>query len=121
MNDVEIVHLYDPPHLMKGIRNNMLNKNLRVHDKPVKKEIEEALASWDVYKVTHQVDAYSTSSAEPELHKITEAHVEISKLHKMSVKHMAQVFSDAMADKIDKLLAVGGRSTKNKNFNVYIR
>lgn len=27
-NRVRLVHIYDPPHLIKGIRNNMLNKNI---------------------------------------------------------------------------------------------
>lgn len=29
MDGKEIIPLYDPPHLMKGIRNNMINKTLK--------------------------------------------------------------------------------------------
>ncbi|KYN14912.1 hypothetical protein ALC57_12875 [Trachymyrmex cornetzi] len=44
LGNQEIVHLYDPPHLLKGIRNNLLNKDLVLDTM----ETNIKTASWDV-------------------------------------------------------------------------
>lgn len=46
----EIIFLFDPPHLIKGIKNSLLTKNLAM-----KNNIEK-IASWDVMKTAWIMD-----------------------------------------------------------------
>ena len=89
----EIVPLYDPPHLMKGIRNNLLNKDLKCVI-----EGQEKIAKWD-----HILQAYNKDTGIQGLRlmpKLTEKHVNIKKLSKMKVKCATQVFSKTVAASI---------------------
>lgn len=85
IDDTEIVHLYDFPHLMKGIRNSMLDKKLHFVQDGVKK-----VACWQ-----HIIDMYMRDK---KLHysqfvKLTDEHVLPLKIKKMKVKNCTQVFS----------------------------
>ncbi|TGZ56290.1 hypothetical protein DBV15_11737 [Temnothorax longispinosus] len=73
VDNAEIVALYDPPHLIKGIRNNLLTKDLTINcknDKPIE------IALW-------------------------EEHIVENKIKKMRVKHATQVLSGTMASFIE--------------------
>jgi hypothetical protein len=95
----EIIPLFDTPHLIKGIRNNMITKYL------VWKVNGEILsAKWD-----HIVEAYLSDSACDELralHKITDLHVMPEKIQKM-VSYATQVLSHSMASTITLLVNSG--------------
>lgn len=85
-----IFPLFDPPHLLKGIRNNLLTKELRFTQ-----EDEVKTAKWIHLKLLLDIDA-----GEDDLrmcNKLTEAHVLIEKIPKMKVKHAAQVFSQRVS------------------------
>jgi len=70
---LRVIDLYDPPHLLKGIRNNMLNKNVVFAINGQQKE-----ASWD-----HIVDLYNIDSNIEDvrmLPRFTSEHVERKKI-----------------------------------------
>lgn len=65
---------YDPPHLIKGMRNNFLSKNVIFEGK---------IAKWQDI-----VDVYNTDCRHGEsrlMHKLTDEHVIPSKIKKMKV------------------------------------
>ncbi|KAI4458086.1 transposase protein [Holotrichia oblita] len=86
----KIIHLYDPPHLLKGIRNNLLKSNLVW----IKGE-RRLVAMWeDIY------NAYKIDNGSGQLRampKLTEGHVNPYKLRKMKVSCASQVFSHNVA------------------------
>ncbi|XP_074033220.1 transposable element P transposase [Leptinotarsa decemlineata] len=82
----EVVPLYDVPHLLKGLRNNLINKNLHYTQNGIEK-----VAKWNHIEKFYQLD-----SSEPSLrmcYKLTDAHIYKSKMNKMKVKTCTQVFS----------------------------
>ncbi|CAG9136455.1 unnamed protein product [Plutella xylostella] len=81
-----IVPLYDPPHLIKGVRNNFLTKDL-VYTMDNKK----CVAKWQ-----HIIDLYLRSPGYRGVRlipKLTEHHVMPQLIPKMRVKYSTQVFS----------------------------
>lgn len=94
-----ILHCWDIPHLLKGIRNNMLTKNLThfilkrwdVDDTSFFENMskEELVASWN--DVSSLYD-YTLQSSQRLLPKITNEHMKPEKL-KMKVSLATQVFS----------------------------
>ncbi|CAH2098446.1 unnamed protein product [Euphydryas editha] len=73
---------YDPPHLIKGMRNNFLSKNVIFEGK---------IAKWQDI-----VDVYNMDCRHGEsrlMHKLTDEHVIPSKIKKMKVKNCVRVFS----------------------------
>nr|CAH7755824.1 unnamed protein product [Callosobruchus chinensis] len=79
----EIVHLYDYPHLLKGIRNSLLVKDL--HFEP---DGEKKVASWshilDIYRLDQKMGKFS------QFYELTHEHVLPTKIRKMKVKHCTQ-------------------------------
>lgn len=85
----EIVPLYDVPHLFKGLRNNLLTKDLHFEMNGEKK-----VAKW-----SHIEQLYSLDIKEPSLRicsKLTDAHVIKDKINKMKVSYCTQVFSHSV-------------------------
>ncbi|KOB72446.1 Uncharacterized protein OBRU01_12245 [Operophtera brumata] len=100
VNDAEIVPLYDPPHLLKGIRNNLLSKNLQfeMDGKP-------KLAQWHHLELLHKENpGYKGIRLVP---KLTDAHIIPKKIGKMTVKHASQVFSATVASNMGYLADKG--------------
>jgi hypothetical protein len=89
----EVIHLYDYPHLMKGIRNALLTKDLSFTQNG-----REKIASWqhvvDAYRVDQKLGLYS------QFVKLTDEHILPEKIKKMSVRHCTQVFSHKVASAI---------------------
>jgi len=69
MNGKEIVHVYDPPHLLKGIRNNLLTKDVEFKWKG---EIQKA--SWQHIRNLYQLDKDNEIYGYRALPKLTECH-----------------------------------------------
>jgi len=87
---LKIIRLYDPPHLLKGIRNNLLNKNVVFTINGEQKE-----ASWN-----NIVDLYEIDSNIPDvrmLPRLTLEHVDRNKIKKMKVRNAAQVLSERVS------------------------
>lgn len=97
INDQEIIPLYDPPHLLKGIKNNLLNKNLEYTTKEGVKKI----AKWSHLKLLYDENpGYKGFRLIP---KLTESHINPEKLNKMKVKLASQIFSRTVASNMGYL------------------
>lgn len=110
IGNVEIIPLYDPPHLIKGIRNNLLTKGLalRCHNIPT------GIASWDVIKTAWIMDK-KLNTIRPQLKKLTKEHVVENKVKKMRVKHATQIFSGTVAACIESLTRSKCKYFSNSN------
>lgn len=87
---IKIIHFFDPPYLLKGIRNNLLQKNLLFVTDNIKKE-----AQWK-----HFVDLYNIDSTIQDikmLPRLTDQHIIPGKIKKMKVKIAAQFFSQRVS------------------------
>lgn len=91
MFDQTIVPIYDPPHLIKGIRNNLLYKNLEL-DTTILEANGRQFASWNIIELAYKMDMY-TNILNRQIPQLTDQHVIKSKIKKMKVKHAVQVFS----------------------------
>jgi hypothetical protein len=91
INNEDIVQtLYDPPHLIKGIRNNFLYKNLIWNN-----DEGTCTAKWKDIENASMMDRWSGEfSAMPTL---TDQHVVPAKINKMKVAFCTQVFSHTVA------------------------
>lgn len=90
VNGEEVIPLFDPPHLIKGIRNNLLTKNLKciINNK-------EKIAKWDhIINLHEENPAYKGIKL---IKNLTEAHVDPKKIPKMKVKMATQIFSKTVA------------------------
>ncbi|KAI4455765.1 thap domain-containing protein 9 [Holotrichia oblita] len=89
VDDVHIVPLFDPPHLLKSIRNNLLTKDLSFY-----KENKKFIAKWD-----HIISAYTIDRSYNIgiLKKLNDFHVIPNKIKKMKVSCCTQVFSKSVA------------------------
>lgn len=83
----EVVHLYDFPHLLKGLRNNLLTGDLHFVENGKAK-----VASWSHVEHTYAFDK-SREKVYRTLLKITDQHVVPNMIHKMKVKNCTQIFS----------------------------
>lgn len=98
VKNIEVVPLFDPPHLIKCIRNNLLTKDLIINDN----ETEKRTASWDVIKTAWLMDK-KMNIIRPQLKKITKEHILENKIKKMRVKYATQVLSGTVASCIETL------------------
>ncbi|CAG9112952.1 unnamed protein product [Plutella xylostella] len=86
LGNSKIYPIYDPPHLLKGIRNNLLTKDLIFEI-----DGEKGVAKW-----SHIEELYTRKPGFDGLRlvpKLTAEHVKPKFIPKMRVKHCAQVFS----------------------------
>lgn len=97
IRDNTIYHCFDPPHLIKVLRNNLQTKNLKHF---VTKRWQKSnninirkkqFASWDHISALYNLDSKSSRRLVP---RLTEEHINPSKL-KMKVSVATQVFSVA--------------------------
>lgn len=90
IDGAEIVHLYDVPHLLKGLRNGLLKADLHFVQDGIHK-----VASWNhliqLYNIDKEMGRFSM------VHKLTDEHVLPDGIKKMKVKHCTQVFSRTVA------------------------
>lgn len=84
----EIVPLYDPPHLLKGVRNNLVTKDLTFYVNG-----EQKIAKWSHIVKFYEIDKLRLDVGERMTPKLTDAHVYPDKLKKMKVSVAAQVLS----------------------------
>lgn len=96
INNQEIIPLYDPPHLMKCIRNNLLTKNLKYI-----KDRKECTAKWSHITDLHNENpGYKGIRLVP---KLTDYHCNASKIPKQKVKYATQVFSKTVGSNMGYL------------------
>lgn len=100
VNNKQIIPLFDIPHLIKGLRNNLLNKDLQYVDL---KDNKQKIVKWEYLQQVYEAD--KCLGEVKSLHKITEEHLIPEKIKKMRVKHAAQIFSHSVAVVTDHLVA----------------
>lgn len=102
VDDVEVVPLFDTPHLLKGIRNNLLEKNAEFTVDGVKK-----LAKWEHIEQLYTLDC-SSGDQYKVCPRLTDQHVVKGKIKKMKVSFAAQVFSQRVSAVLRRLASWSG-------------
>nr|XP_034192171.1 uncharacterized protein LOC117609669 [Osmia lignaria] len=92
IDENEIVPLFDPPHLLKCMRNNLLIKDLQFN----LADNLPRVAKWSHVEDLYFIDNSNASSQDRVLKKLTAKHVVVDKIRKMKVKYCAQVFSQSV-------------------------
>ncbi|RVE48224.1 hypothetical protein evm_007081 [Chilo suppressalis] len=100
IDSTKIIPLFDVPHLIKGIRNNLINKNMQYeHERQIR------LIKWEYFQMVYEADR---SHGELRLlPKLTNEHVDPGKIKKMRVKNAVQLLSHSLAVAVDNLVARG--------------
>lgn len=100
VNKRNIIPIYDTPHLIKGIRNNLLTK-----DMVYEVNNEQQIVKWEYYQKLYAADMSFDELRL--LDKITEEHINPEKINKMRVKSATQIFSHSVAVAAEHLTARG--------------
>jgi hypothetical protein len=82
-NDNKIYTMFDPPHLLKSIRNNVMKHDIYVGD---------SVVSWKYIAKLYEIDSNEVTGLRL-APKLTKKHIELPPFAKMKVKLAAQVFS----------------------------
>ncbi|CAI6365881.1 unnamed protein product [Macrosiphum euphorbiae] len=83
-----IIPLYDVPHLLKGLRNNLVSKDLNfTYDD------KQMIASWKHVIEYYELDKNQSTGGDRLAPKLTDHHIYPQKMKKMKVSCAAQVFS----------------------------
>lgn len=101
----EIIPIYDPPHLLKCIRNNLYTKDVVFTVDNI-----EHTASWDHIRTMYDYDKKNEIFELRTLNKLHDSHINIEKT-KMKVSFAAQVLSHTVASTM-KLLSDNGMCTQ---------
>ena len=99
---MEIIPLFDPPHLLKCIRNNLLDKDLEFNWRTGKEEKSRTFANWDHLIQTYEVDTFGNRRIRATKH-LTDQHVYPHLIKKMSVKNCYQAISGTVASTMQAL------------------
>lgn len=101
----KIIHCFDPPHILKTLRNNFLVKNLRhsvtvIYEQDTEHhridDVKKTLARWDDLQSFHEFDTKNTCRLAP---KITNIHINPEN-DKMKVSLASQIFSKTLGSVI---------------------
>lgn len=98
-----IIPLFDYVHLQKGVRNNLLTKNLVINKN---KSIHDTYqyASWDAIKKLYKIDKYTLFPVQS-LRKLIDKHIYPALILKMKVKYTVQVLSHSVASYMYNVMA----------------
>ncbi|CAI6353573.1 unnamed protein product [Macrosiphum euphorbiae] len=95
INEKKIFLIYDMPHLVKSIRNNLLSGNF---------EINNNIVSFKDIRKTYETDIKNTARA---MTKITPAHLAPNAFQKMTCKLAIQLFSNSVSAAIKTCVSTG--------------
>lgn len=109
INGHEIIHIYDPPHLLKSIRNNLLTKDVNFTWRG-----KRQTATWDHLVNLYEIDKKYEHLEMRCLPKITEAHIYKEKIKKMKVSYASQIFSHKVASTMRLMSDMGKHMTTHK-------
>ena len=98
-NGCKIFYLYDPPHLIKAIGNNLMKFNFHHGDK---------VTSWEDIEAIYKKDSALSIRCCP---KLTENHIHPNGFQKMKVKCATQVFSHTVSAAISMSVNIGALQT----------
>ena len=91
----KIIFLFDPPHLIEAVRNNLINYNFHFGDK---------VASWQDVKVFYEKDSTLSIRCCP---KLTDRHINPNGFTKMKVKYATHLLSHTVAAAIHMYVSPG--------------
>jgi len=100
INGQKLFLIYDMPHLIKSIRNNLLDGNIKIENK---------LISFSDIKRAYEMDIKSKTARA--MCKITPAHIAPNAFQKMSCKLAIQILSRSVAASIKTCIATGELKT----------
>lgn len=104
-NGYKIYAIFDMPHLIKSIRNNLIDKNISFESE----DGQTLIASWQDIKILFEIDSKSnTFRAMP---KITNKHIYPNNFQKMRVKLATQIFSRSVSNAIKAAIISGELTT----------
>lgn len=106
INNQEIIPMFDPPHLLKTMRNNLITK-----DCIFTKNNKSYEASWDHIRRLFEFDIENESSGLRTLPKLNESHVIPEKIKKTRVSVADQTISQRVAATL-RLMADYGKSNR---------
>ncbi|KAF0704195.1 THAP-type domain-containing protein, partial [Aphis craccivora] len=101
INGQKLFLIYDMPHLIKSLRNNLLDGNIKIENK---------LISFKDIKKSYEIDLKSNTARA--MCKITPAHIAPNAFKKMSCKLAIQIFSRSVAAAIKTCVSTGELKTK---------
>lgn len=107
---VPLLVMFDPPHVAKSDRNNLLEKDLELDFQEVDKDksLSRKIVSWDIFEKAYDMDRNS-DSMERYLPKLTEEHVRPKLIKKMKVSYSLNVLSQSMSSFINLCLQTNGK------------
>ncbi|CAB3980293.1 Transposable element P transposase [Paramuricea clavata] len=94
-NGVRIIYIFDPPHLIKAVRNNMMNYEFH---------FEQKVARWNDVEALYAHDKTLSIRCCP---KLTEDHIHPNGFKKMKVKLATQVLSHTVAAAMLMYVSIG--------------
>lgn len=107
VDSMEIYAIFDPPHLPKSLRNNVMNKKLETF-------VDGRKIAWCDFIDYYEIDQRSNTTRA--MLKITRDHVNPNSFQKMRVKLAAQVFSHSVSSVIFTCLATGQLNTPTAKY-----
>lgn len=85
-------------HLQKGVRNNLLNKDLLF----LNEKNDRDYASWDAITTTYEVDKFTRRNGNKRLlDKLMDKHIYSALIPKMKVKYAVQVLSHTVTSVLE--------------------
>ncbi|KMQ87570.1 thap domain-containing [Lasius niger] len=109
VNNQKIFYFFDPPHLIKAARNNLLNNVIKSGDK---------IMSWQYIEKLFEIDKENINRLVPKLAQDT--HIYPNNFQRMKVKYAAQVLSFSVASAINTMTALGHLPASAKDTSEYI-
>lgn len=105
IDEMEIIPLFDGPHLFKCIRNNMLTKLLEF-DVGCSITNQRRFANWAHIKLAYEIDINNLNNNR-QLPNLTQNHFSDDNRKKMRVKYAAQALSNSVAKAIHDFIRRG--------------
>lgn len=106
-NDIHII--YDPPHMLKLIRNIFGSKKYTIYDRNGNK------IDFELIRILQEE---SKDNQYISMHKLTQRHVDFER-NKMKVSYATQLLSDSVANAIEYLMKCGDERFKNAEPTIY--
>lgn len=109
VNEQKIFYFFDPPHLIKAARNNLLNNIIKSGDKTM---------SWQHIEELYEIGKENINRLVPKLAQDT--HKNPNNFQRMKVKYAAQVLSFSVASAINTLIALGHLPASAQDTSEYV-
>lgn len=109
VNNQKIFYFFDPPHLIKAARNNLLNNIIKSENK---------IISWQHIKKLYEIDKENINRLVPKIAHDT--HIYPNNFQRMKVKYAAQVLSFSVASAINTMISLGHLPTSAKDTSEYV-